>query len=103
MGKKTSKSTKKSEREKKNVKRLRDLSEIDITKHYLVPKHELLTEEEKQELLKKYNIRLLDLPKIKLSDPAIKNLGAKPGDIVRIIRNSPTAGESIYYRVVVED
>ncbi|MGC9132972.1 MAG: DNA-directed RNA polymerase subunit H [Nanopusillaceae archaeon] len=76
---------------------------MDITKHYFVPKHELLTEEEKQELLKKYNIKLSDLPRIKLSDPAIKNLGAKPGDIVRIIRNSPTAGVSAYYRVVVED
>ncbi|BFI73463.1 DNA-directed RNA polymerase subunit H (EC 2.7.7.6) [Nanoarchaeota archaeon] len=103
MSKKSSKSTKKSSKEKKNVRKLRDISEIDITKHYLVPKHELLSEEEKQELLKKYNIRLSDLPRIKISDPAIKNLGAKPGDIVKIIRNSPTAGESVYYRVVVED
>jgi DNA-directed RNA polymerase subunit H len=77
--------------------------EIDITKHELVPKHILLSEEEKKKLLKELGIKLSDLPRIKVSDPAIKHLNPKPGDIVKIIRKSPTAGEYIYYRVVVED
>jgi len=84
-------------------KSLRELSEIDITKHYLVPKHVILSEEEKKELLEKYKVSLLDLPKIKISDPALKNLNVKPGDVVKIIRNNPWIGEEIYYRVVVED
>lgn len=96
-------SSSKSSEKKKEKEKLRELSEIDITKHYLVPKHELLTEEEKKELLEKYNIKLTDLPRIKISDPAIKHLNPKPGDVVRIIRESSTAGISVYYRVVVEE
>lgn len=97
------KSSKKDTKKKTQKEKLRDLSEIDITQHFLVPKHEILSEEEKQELLKKYNIKLEDLPKIKITDPAIKHLNPKPGDIVRIIRKSPTAGTSVYYRVVIEE
>ena len=35
-------------------------------------------------------------------DPAILGLGVKPGDMIKITRSSPTAGESLYYRYVVE-
>lgn len=73
---------------------------IDITKHELVPKHELLTEEEKEELLKRYGVTITQLPRILISDPAIRGLNAKVGDIIKITRYSPTAGKSIYYRVV---
>jgi DNA-directed RNA polymerase, subunit H (EC 2.7.7.6) len=104
MGKSTKRSkSKKTSKVNKPKKDLRELSEIDITKHYLVPKHIILSEEEKKELLEKYKVSLSDLPKIKISDPALKNLNAKPGDIVKIIRSNPRIGEEIYYRVVVED
>lgn len=42
-----------------------------------------------------------ELPKILLLDPALKNLEAKPRDVVRITRKSQTAGYSTYYRIVV--
>lgn len=77
------------------------MKKIDITKHELVPKHIVLSEKEKEELLKKYGITLRQLPRILLSDPVIKALNAKVGDVVKIIRKSETAGESEYYRVVV--
>ena len=32
-----------------------------------------------------------------------RGLGVKPGDMIKIARKSPTAGESIYYRYVVEE
>jgi len=66
-----------------------------------VPKHEILTEEEKQRLANDLKIELGQLPKIRRTDPVIKILGGKPGDVVRIHRRSPTAGTSVYYRLVV--
>ena len=76
------------------------MKEFDVTKHILVPKHELLTETEKEELLKRYGITIRQLPRILSSDPAIQHLNAKVGDVIKIIRKSPTAGEVVYYRVV---
>ena len=76
------------------------MKNIDIRKHILVPKHSKLTKQEIQELLEKYKIVLNDLPKILLTDPAIEKLNVKPGDVIKITRDSPTAGKSIYYRVV---
>ncbi|MEM1634487.1 MAG: DNA-directed RNA polymerase subunit H [Nanopusillaceae archaeon] len=96
--KKTSKKAKVSKE-----KKLRSLEEIDITQHELVPKHEILSEEEKKQLLERYKVKLEDLPKIRINDPAIIKLKPKPGDIVKIIRKDPIAGETIYYRVVVEE
>ncbi|MEM7821610.1 MAG: DNA-directed RNA polymerase subunit H [Candidatus Aenigmatarchaeota archaeon] len=78
------------------------MKEIDIQKHDLVPKHILLNEQEKEEVLKKYGITLKQLPRILSSDPMVKLLNGKPGDVVKIIRKSPTAKETIYYRVVVK-
>ncbi len=75
---------------------------FDIFEHKLVPKHEILTEEEKDQLLAQYKVKPYQLPQIKASDPAVKAIGAKPGDILRIIRKSPTAGEHMAYRYVVE-
>ncbi len=70
-------------------------------KHVLVPEHKKLSEKEKKALLEKFNITIKELPQILKTDPAIQGLNAKEGDIIMIKRNSPTAGESIYYRVVV--
>jgi len=98
-----SKKSQKKKSEKKKKEKLRDWSEIDITQHELVPKHELLSEEEKKELLEKYRVKLEDLPRILITDPAIAKLNPKPGDIVKIIRKDPVAGEVVYYRVVVEE
>ncbi|MCX6710050.1 MAG: DNA-directed RNA polymerase subunit H [Candidatus Woesearchaeota archaeon] len=68
--------------------------------HNLVPEHIKLSESEKQEILKKYNITENELPKILKSDAAIAHLDVKDSDVIKILRKSPTAGESIFYRVV---
>ena len=75
---------------------------FDISSHVLVPKHTLLTEEEAQEVLEKYRIKPYQLPYIKRSDPAIRDSKAQIGDVVKIIRQSNTAGEAIVYRYVIE-
>ncbi|MBI2583698.1 MAG: DNA-directed RNA polymerase subunit H [Candidatus Aenigmarchaeota archaeon] len=74
--------------------------EINIFTSRLVPKHELLPEDEKIQLLENFGIKSKQLPKIMEEDPAAKALGAKRGDVIRITRNSPTAGEYYYYRIV---
>ena len=69
--------------------------------HILVPEHVKLSEEQKQELLNKFNISIRQLPKIKNNDPAIIQMNLKFGDVIMIKRRSPTIGESLYYRVIV--
>jgi len=78
------------------------LKKLEIDKHELVPKHILITEREKEEVLQKYGITLRQLPRISIDDPAVKSMNGKIGDVVKIFRKSPTAGESIYYRVIVK-
>jgi DNA-directed RNA polymerase subunit H len=75
---------------------------FNIFEHELVPKHELLTPEERMKILTEYRVQPYQLPQIRAADPAAKAIGARPGDIVRIIRDSPTAGKYISYRYVVE-
>ena len=53
-------------------------------------------------MLEKYHCKATDLPLIFVNDPAIIGLGVKPGDMIKITRKSATAGESFYYRYVVE-
>jgi len=55
-----------------------------------------------KEVLEKFNCKLTELPLIFVNDPAIVGLGVKPGDMIKITRKSSTAGESLYYRYVVE-
>ncbi len=69
--------------------------------HILVPKHEVLSKEEAEELLKTLGIKKEQLPKIKRDDPIVKEIGAKPGDIIKITRESLTAGKSVFYRLVI--
>jgi DNA-directed RNA polymerase subunit H len=73
-----------------------------VIEHNLVPKHELLSPEEGQKILEKYNVSRDQMPKILVDDPAIKDMQAKPSDIIKITRKSKYAGDSLYYRVVVE-
>jgi len=75
---------------------------VRLQDHILVPKHEILKEEEVEELLKLLGVKKEQLPKIKASDPIVKEIGAKPGDVIKITRKSLTAGVSIFYRLVVE-
>ncbi len=74
----------------------------DIFGHQFVPKHELLSKKEAEELMKEFHIRPHQLPYLKTSDPTSEVLGAKMGDIIRITRKSATAGEVVVYRYVVE-
>jgi DNA-directed RNA polymerase subunit H len=73
-----------------------------IKDHELVPEHLLLTPEEGEEILGQYGIEAPQLPKIHVDDPAAKEIEAKVGDIIKIIRKSPTANQSVFYRLVID-
>lgn len=75
----------------------------DVAKHVLVPKHTKLSEEDAQKVLDKFNIASRQLPKILKTDPTIKELDPKPGDVIEIERKSPTVEKTKFYRVVISN
>jgi len=81
---------------------LKSFPVFDIFEHALVPMHEILTPKEREALLSLYKIKPYQMPQVTSTDPAVKAIGAKPGDVLRIIRKSSTAGEHTAYRYVVE-
>lgn len=76
--------------------------ESKVTDHILVPKHQILSEEEKKSILAQFNATEEQFPYLFSIDPVAREIGAKPGNMVRITRISDTAGETSYYRFVVE-
>ncbi|MEE0938829.1 DNA-directed RNA polymerase subunit H [Methanobrevibacter sp.] len=73
---------------------------IDIQDHMLVPTHEIMTEEEIADEFSDVEYDFKNLPKIRSEDPVVKAIEAKPGDILRITRESQTAGVFVTYRIV---
>lgn len=73
---------------------------VDKLEHVLVPKHELISEDEKKELLKIYKVKESQLPKILSSDPIARYFGGRKGQIFKITRPSESSGDYIYYRIV---
>lgn len=76
---------------------------FEVKKHTFVPKHEKVSEDEKNKILEKYGIGFKHLPKILANDPAVSELNVKQGDVVKITRKSPTAKQVAVYRGVVNE
>lgn len=74
---------------------------IDIVSYIMVPKHELLTEEDSKKVLEEYILKKRQVPKMFVYDAISKYYKAKPGQMFRIIRPSEIAGQAFYYRLVV--
>jgi DNA-directed RNA polymerase subunit H len=74
----------------------------NIVEHMLVPKHEVLTKEEGDNVLESYRSRKRDMPLIRTNEDIAKYYNMKPGEITRIYRPSPLTCESIAYRLVIK-
>ena len=76
---------------------------INPTKHVLVPKHEIVPEEEHKALMESmYIISKSNFPQIKFHvDPITRCIGAVPGDIIKITRPSASSGVAVIYRVCI--
>lgn len=97
-----------------NIKNLKELTNVcieifmlkelqfNISKHVLVPKHEIVHDEKEIDIiLDTYQLKKNQLPILLKTDPMARYLDVKAGDIVKITRNSPSAGEAIIYRYCV--
>ena len=74
---------------------------INITKHVLQPKFDVLNDEEVEEICSRLSILKKQFPKILITDPISKYYGVKKNQVFKITRKSNTAGEYTTYRIVV--
>ena len=74
---------------------------VNISKHHLVPKHDVLPKKDEQTILTQYMATKVQLPWILKTDPMAKFLGLESGQIVKITHTSLTNGEYISYRTCV--
>lgn len=79
---------------------MRDLM-FNISKHMLVPKHEIVPAEEVPAILDMYKSKKTQLPNILHTDKMARYLNVRPGQLVKITRPSATAGVAEVYRYCV--
>ena len=73
--------------------------QFNVSRHSLVPKHIKMTDRDIKDLLERYMLlSKYSLPAISVADPMAKYLGLRIGDVVKILRPSKSAGESVAYR-----
>lgn len=72
----------------------------DIIRHRDQPRFELMSPKEMEQFKQEYNVTDYTINKMLRKDPITKYFGLKKGDVIRVIRPSPTAGEAIAYRIV---
>jgi DNA-directed RNA polymerase subunit H (RpoH/RPB5) len=87
-------------------------AERPFVAHLLVPPHELLSPDESAVVLKQHGLTAERIPRILVTDAGLKTdpkfRAAREaredlsGRLVRVRRPSPTAGEAIAYRMIVQ-
>ncbi|CAK8564610.1 unnamed protein product [Lathyrus sativus] len=74
---------------------------VNVTKHVLQPKYEILTADEKQELLKKYRVEEKQLPLMQRTDAIASYYGLEKGQVVKISHSGEMFNSLVTYRCVV--
>ncbi|KCZ81911.1 hypothetical protein H312_00672 [Anncaliia algerae PRA339] len=72
---------------------------FNVIKHELVPKHRIMSDEEKAHFLEKNRVMVEQLPQIMIDDIVARYYGAKRGDLFEIIRKGENGEVSYYYRI----
>ena len=73
---------------------------FNVLDHEMQPIFRILSKDEKQEIMKRYNIvKDKEFPDISRFDPVSQAIGVRPGQLIEITRSSPTAVKSLYYRI----
>jgi DNA-directed RNA polymerase subunit H (RpoH/RPB5) len=76
--------------------------QFNILNHSLVPKCEILDDENVQQLQKTYNITdIKKIPEISRFDPQALAMSLRPGQICKFDRNSATSMNYTYYRICI--
>ncbi len=75
---------------------------FNIFDHAMVSQHVKLKSPEIKYFLERYQINKHQIPKILESDAAVKAIQAKPGDVIKIVRNPDMGENGSYYRVVIK-
>lgn len=74
--------------------------QFNLLKHDFVSPHTILTKEETDDIMKKYNImNKSEMPNISRFDPVALSIGLRPNEVCKIIRTSKTSIQSNYYRI----
>lgn len=73
---------------------------VNITKHVLKPKHQVLTDQEKEQLLKKYNIEEKQLPRMLKKDAIAQYYGLERGQVVKVTYSGEITESHVTYRCV---
>ena len=82
-----------------NIKRL----QFNLLNHHLVPSVSILDDEDTKELQKKYHLKnmVTQLPEISRYDPMALAICLRPSQVCHLLRSSPTALTTDYYRICV--
>ena len=73
---------------------------FNILNHDMIPEHTILSKEETEAVIKKYNInKMSEFPEISRFDKVAMAIGLRPSHICKIVRSSPTSITGVYYRM----
>ncbi|XP_030967167.1 DNA-directed RNA polymerases IV and V subunit 5B-like isoform X1 [Quercus lobata] len=74
---------------------------VNITKHILMPKHEILNAEGKQRLLSQYKVKDTQLPRMLETDPIARYYGLEKGQVVKVTYSGEFIDSLETYRAVL--
>jgi DNA-directed RNA polymerase I, II, and III subunit RPABC1 len=73
---------------------------VNITKHSLKPQHQVLNDEEKTTLLKKFSIEEKQLPRISKKDAIVRYYGLEKGQVVKVNYRGELTESHVAFRCV---